>query len=92
MNKITIFLVVVIMALSFYLGTTMSSKAQERSYSGIIPFVTGNDRVGFLDQSTGRVFVYDNNIVNCVFVGQIESLGKPIRVVSSNTSTEPLYR
>ncbi len=85
MNKITIFLVVVITALSFSLGATMQSKAQDKNYSGIVPFVTSNDRVGFLDQSNGRIYVYDSNIAQCLFVGQIESLGKPINVVSSNT-------
>ncbi len=91
MNKITAFLVIVITALSFSLGATMQSKAQDKNYSGIVPFVTTNDRVGFLDQSNGRVYIYDSNIVNCLFVGQIESLGKPINVVSAtavNTLTQ----
>ncbi len=85
MNKITIFLVIVIVALSFCLGTTMQSKAQDKNYSGIVPFVTSNDRVGFLDQSNGRIYVYDNNIANCVFIGQIRSLGESINLISSNT-------
>ena len=84
MNKISVFLVIVIMALSFGLGTTMQSKAQDKNYSGIVPFVTSNDRVGFLDQSNGRVYVYDNNLVNCLFVGQIQSLGQPINIISTN--------
>ena len=83
MNKIPIFLVIIIVALSFGLGTTMQSKAQDRNYSGIIPFATSGDRIGFLDQSNGRVYIYDNNVVNCLFVGQIQSLGKPINVVSA---------
>jgi hypothetical protein len=85
MNKITILLVIVIMVLSFSLGTTIKSKAQDKSFSGIAPFIIGNDRVGFLDQSNGRIYVYDNNIANCLFVGQIESLGKPIQVLSTAT-------
>ncbi len=47
MNKITAFLLIVITALSFSLGTTMQSKAQNKSFAGIMPFVTSNDRVGF---------------------------------------------
>jgi hypothetical protein len=83
MNKMTIFLLIIIMALSFSLGMTIQSKAQDKSYASIVPFVT-NNRVGFFDQSYGRFYVYDSNIANCVFVGQIDSLGQPISVVSSN--------
>ena len=83
MNKIPIFLVIIIVALSFGLGTTMQSKAQDRNYSGIVPFATSSDRIGFFDQSNGRVYIYDNNVVNCLFIGQIQSLGKPINVVSA---------
>ncbi len=91
MNKITAFLLIVITALSFILGTTMQSKAQGKNYTGIVPFVTSNDRVGFLDQSNGRVYIYDSNIVNCLFVGQIESLGQPINVIST-TNVDTLSR
>jgi hypothetical protein len=85
MNKITAFLVIVIMALCFTLGATMQGKAQDKNYSGIVPFVTSNDRVGFLDQSNGRIYMYDSNIVNCLFVGQIQSLGQPINVISASS-------
>jgi len=84
MNKTTAFLLIVITALSFILGATMQSKAQDKNYSGIVPFVTSNNRVGFMDQSNGRVYIYDSNIVNCLFVGQIKSLGEPINIISSN--------
>ena len=86
MNKMTIFLLIIIMALSFSLGTTMQSKAQDKSFTGVLPFVT-NNRVGFLDQSTGRVYVYDSAIANCLFVGQIDTLGQAISVVSSNPAS-----
>ena len=88
MNKTTALLVIVITALSFTLGATMQSKAQDKGFSGVVPFVTSNDRVGFLDQNTGRIYIYDNNIANCVFVGQIQSLGQPIQVISSNSTND----
>jgi len=84
MNKITLFLVIVIGALSFCLGTTKQSKAQDKNFTGIIPFVISNDRVGFFDQSNGRVYIYDNHISQCLFIGQIQSLGQPVNAVSSN--------
>ncbi|MBF0528947.1 MAG: hypothetical protein HQK55_06705, partial [Deltaproteobacteria bacterium] len=48
MNKITVFLIIVITALSFSLGATMQCKAQNKSFAGIMPFITSIDRVGFL--------------------------------------------
>ena len=83
MNKITAFLVVLITALSFILGATVQGKAQNKSFAGIIPFGTTGDRIGFLDQTNGRIYVYDNNISQCVFTGQITGLGQPIEIISS---------
>ena len=40
--------------------------------------------VGFFDQNNGRVYVYDNNISRCLFIGQIQNLGQPIAVVTNN--------
>ncbi len=83
MNKLTFGLSSIIVALSFCLGTAINSRAQDKSFSGVIPFVTSNDRVGFLDQNNGKVYVYDNNLGSCVFTGQIQTLGAPIQVISS---------
>ena len=90
MNKTTAFLLIVITTLSFILGATMQSKAQDKNYSGIVPFVTTTDRVGFMDQSNGRIYVYDSNISQCLFVGQIQTLGQPIQVISAQTATSNL--
>lgn len=88
MNKISIFLVALIVILSFCLGSSLPSKAEEKSYKGIIPFATHNDRIGFLDQNNGKVYVYDNDIAKCVFVGQIQNLGDPIDVISKDVQQE----
>ncbi len=88
MNKVTTFLLIVIVALCFTLSATMQSKAQEKGFAGIAPFAI-NNRVGFLDQATGRVYIYDNNINQCLFIGQITGLGNPIEIISAqnlNTS------
>ena len=89
MNKITASLVIVITALSFILGTTLQSKAQNKTLAGVMPFVTNNDRVGFLDQNTGRIYIYDNNISQCLFIGQIQSLGQ---AHSNNNIIIPQFR
>ena len=86
MNKITTFLVIVITALGFVVVTTMQSKAQSKtqnkSFVGVIPFMTSSDRMGFLDENTGRIYMYDNNLSQCLFVGQITQLGQPIQAIT----------
>jgi len=78
------------MALCFSLGTTMQSKAQSKSYVGILQFMSPNGRVGFLDQSNGRIYIYDEFISQCVFIGQIQGLGQPIQVINKiNTGVNP---
>jgi len=87
MNKITTFLVIIIIALSFMLGTTSQSKAQQKSFIGILPFVTTSNRVGFFDQNTGRIYMYDDNISQCIYIGQMNQLGQPVNVVSAGPNT-----
>jgi hypothetical protein len=89
MNKITIVLLIIVMALSFSLGATKQSRAQDKNFN-VVPFVTSNDRVGFLDQSNGRIYMYDSNISQCLFVGQIQTLGQPIQTIASNPSSTNL--
>ncbi len=81
MNKTTVFSLIVSVVLSFSLGATMQAKAQTKSFSGLIPFTTNGDRLGFLDQSSGRIYMYDTNFTNCMFVGQIQQLGQPIQTI-----------
>jgi hypothetical protein len=85
MNKMTILLLIIIMALSFTLGTTMQSRAQDKNYSGVLPFFT-NNHVGFFDQSNGKVYIYDSNLTNCLFVGEIQSLGQAINIQAANST------
>ena len=90
MNKTTAFLLIVITALSFTLGATMQSHAQGKSFAGVIPFITTTDRVGFLDQSNGRIYMYDSNVTECLFIGQIQSLGQPIQSITSKSTDSNL--
>ena len=84
MNKTTAFLVIVITALSFILGATVQSKAQNKSFAGVIPFMSNSSRLGFLDQSNGRVYIYDDHFSQCVFVGQIKELGQAIQIMGKS--------
>jgi len=81
MNKTTAILLIVIATLSIFLGSTIQSKAQNKSFAGVIPFTTSSDRLGFLEQSTGKIYMYDSNYSQCVFIGQLQGLGQPIQMI-----------
>lgn len=60
-------------------------QAQGAGFNNIIPFSTNAGRVGFFDQASGKVYIYDNNLSECVFIGQLSSLGGSIQKISGNT-------
>jgi len=83
MNKITTFLSIIITTLCFMLVAQMQGKAQNKTFANVIPFVTNNDRLGFFNQSNGKIFIYDNNFSQCLYVGQIQELGQSIQSISA---------
>ena len=56
------------------------------SFEKVIPFATATGRLGFFDQSNGKIFVYDENWKNCVFKGQVKSLGEPLATFTESSS------
>ena len=87
MNKkaYLLFIVVAILGLGLLIAT--QSKASGRSFAGVVPFTTSGDRFGFFDQSNGKIYLYDSNISQCVFTGQLEDLGKPIQAIDANAGS-----
>ncbi len=78
------------------LGTfllTAPSRAQSVNFVNVMPFVSPSGRIGFFDQSNGKIFIYDNDARECVFRGQLTELGKQIMHLekkSTSTSTTPV--
>ncbi len=70
------------------LFTTMQSKADAgKGFSGVMPFISGSDRLGFFNQNNGRIYIYDAHFSQCLYIGQISELGAPIQSISAYTST-----
>jgi hypothetical protein len=67
---------------SIFIGSTVKSTAEDKvinySFPGVSPFNTPSGRLGFFEQGTGRIYLYDDNIKECVFIGQLKKLGEPI--------------
>jgi hypothetical protein len=81
MNKITAFLVITVISLSIILGATIQSKAQNKNFAGVLPFITTTNRVGFFNQNNGKIYMYDSNINQCLFIGQLTELGQAIQEI-----------
>lgn len=66
---------------SVFIGSTVKSTAEEAmtySFPGVAPFNTPSGRFGLFEQGTGKIYLYDDNLSECVFIGQLKKLGEPI--------------
>jgi hypothetical protein len=83
MNKF-LFQLLCLLALSLsyvVVFSTGKSQAESHAMPGVAPFMTPSGRLGLLEQGSGKIFVYDDNMGECVFIGQIKALGDPIEAV-----------
>ncbi len=62
----------------FSTGRSQAATPVTHSFPGVSTFVTPSGRVGFFEQGTGKIFIYDNNLSECVYIGQMSALGDPI--------------
>ena len=71
---------------SIFIGSTLPSTAEDkleslRSFPGVNVFTTASGRLGFFEQGTGRIFIYNDNLSDCVYIGQLKALGEPIELI-----------
>jgi hypothetical protein len=83
MKKSVLFAVslLVVIIVGFAIIQLREAKAQANSFNSVAPFTTVGGLMGFFDQKDGKVYLYDGNLQNCVFVSQLAELGKPMKVV-----------
>jgi hypothetical protein len=62
----------------FTTGRSQAAAPVMHSFPGVTTFVTPAGRVGFFEQGTGKIFIYDNNLTECVYIGQMSALGDPV--------------
>lgn len=56
----------------------IKATAITHSFPGVTTFMTSAGRLGFFEQGTGKIYIYDSDFENCVFKGQLNKLGEPI--------------
>lgn len=59
------------------------SCAESGNFAGVMPFTTGSGFTGLFDQNSGKIYIYDDALNNCISVYQVEKLGQPIKHISA---------
>lgn len=85
MKKILNALLTIVLALTVSIIFQKASKAQDASFLNIIPFVNNVGYIGFFDQNTGMVYLYDSNLTKCIMNAQLVELGKPATTLTPFT-------
>lgn len=80
MKKLNYLLLLIIIGLVVIVLKSNSIAAQ-KSFVGVVPFTTVGGLMGFFDQNNGKVYLYDGNLKNCVFVSQVEELGEQMQEI-----------
>ncbi len=72
-----------LLAVSLLVGHSATAEAQETASAfaqvQIVTYASGV--TGFFDRSTGRLYLYDSNLRNCVAIRQVTALGEAAEVI-----------
>jgi hypothetical protein len=93
MKRSAIICVLALTGIAGSLFIVSQSRAQSTNFINVVPFSSPSGRLGFFDQNTGKIFIYDNDARECVFRGQMMELGKPIEHLekkNGSSSTIPM--
>jgi hypothetical protein len=80
MKKI-LFLNVLVMAFAAFLFLQRPLSAQTSGFFRVFPLVTAAGQVGFFDQQDGKLYVYDAQLEDCIFIVQLDTLGEPLKKI-----------
>jgi len=76
-------LILSIAVLIFTLLEYKTSKAATNAFQNVIPFVNNMGYIGFFDQNTGKIYLYDGDLKKCVMTTQLSQLGEPTSEIKS---------
>jgi hypothetical protein len=88
MNKSLLSVLAIILTVGTLSFLPKKLMAEEKNFNHVIPFSTTSGRIGFFDQSNGKIYIYDENMANCVFNGQLNQLGSAIQGTVVQTNRE----
>ena len=58
------------------------------NFSSVQVFGGAGGFVKFFDKSTGRIYLYNKDLTECVSIVQLEELGLPAKVIKAGNSSE----
>ena len=53
----------------------------EPAFANVLVVAYASGLTGFFDQGTGKLYLYDSNLKNCVAIRQLTTLGEPTAVI-----------
>ena len=68
--------------------TQTKAQVQTHSFPSVETFSLASGRIGFFDRATGKLFIYNDNFDNCLYIGQMTELGQPFINEKSDLSTD----
>ena len=64
---------------SFLFQKFAQAQAEVHSFPSVEAFSVGSGRVAFFDRATGKIYIYSDNMDECLYSGQMTELGKPFK-------------
>ena len=79
---------VFVAALILFLMSHLNSVSAASNFAAVEAFSGAGGFVKFFDKSTGRIYLYNKDLTECVSIVQLEELGLPAKVIKAGNSSE----
>jgi len=73
----------VTLALVPFLGSSTAAERTEPDWSRLSIVTYSSGLTGFFDPQSGKLYVYDANVEQCLMIRQLDELGKPMKRVKN---------
>ena len=68
---------VLICAVQFF-ARPQASFSQIKTFSHMVPFTTRTGLMGFFNQNSGKIYLYDEDFNKCLFIYQLKEYGEDL--------------
>jgi len=74
---------IVTLALVPFLGTSTAAEPTEPDWSQLKVVAYRSGMTGFFDPESGKLYIYDANVEQCLIIRELDELGKPMKRVKN---------
>lgn len=82
LNILNIALMIVVLVLCA-LSYQQTLAEQTQNFYRVMPFTTSGGYLGFFNNQDGMIYLYDDNLKECVYISQLTALGEPMKLLKS---------